>query len=186
LAARRNAASPIMQTAQAPHEEGGRHPSPRFQISMGTILILVTAYCVWAAVKLRPAFQQDGVSGAIGAAISFAFLAAVAIGRWKVFEKAGQPGWGAVVPIYNLYLLLQVARRPAWWLVLYFVPLLFLIPLVVVPLDIAKHFGKSAAFGIGLMFLGFIFYPILGFGNSRYQPATYIRNYSGKPFEVSS
>jgi hypothetical protein len=90
---------------------------------------------------------------------------------WTVFKKAGRPGWACIIPIYNVFVLLQVARRPAWWL------LMFLIPCVGVPFyiitffDIAKAFGKGTLFGFGLLLLGPIFFPILAFGSSQYQPA---------------
>lgn len=90
---------------------------------------------------------------------------------WKVLVKAGQPGWGVIVPIYNAYLFLMVARRPGWWLVLYFIPFVNIVIEIIVLLDIARNFGKSAGFGIGLFFLSIIFFPILGFGSATYQPA---------------
>lgn len=157
-------------------------PSIRFQFSMASILILITAFCVWCAVYGRPAYLQGGASGAIEATVALFFLAAVAIGRWKVFEKAGQPGWGALIPVYNLYLLLRIAQRPTWWLILYAIPFVSVIPLVLVPLDIARYFGKSGLFGVGLIFCGFVFYPILGFGSAQYWRPTYIRYHEGQPY----
>jgi Family of unknown function (DUF5684) len=96
----------------------------------------------------------------------------VIIGGWKVFEKAGQPGWAIVIPIYNLYVMLQIAGRPGWWLILYLIPLVNLIIMILVAIDIAKAFGRSAAFGFFLLFLVCgIGYLILGFGNYQYQGA---------------
>jgi len=104
--------------------------------------------------------------------IAWVFYVAVAlvviIGMWKMFEKAGQPGWAAIIPFYNLYVLLQIAGRPGWWLILVFVPFVNFVILLLLSLDVAKSFGKGSGFGIGLFFLGFIFYPILGFGDARY------------------
>ncbi len=90
------------------------------------------------------------------------------IGMWKVFTKAGRPGWGCIVPFYNLYLLLQIAGRPGWWMILFFIPVVNIIMALIVSLDIAKSFGKSGGFGVGLFFLPFIFYLILGFGDAQY------------------
>ena len=132
-------------------------------------MLLTTAFCVWLVVKGRPELHRHGTAGAVNACISLAFTATVAIGRWKVFEKAGQPGWGAIIPVYNLFLLLRVARRPWWWLFLYAIPVANLIPLIFVPLAVARNFGKSGLFGVGLMILGFIFYPVLGFGDAQYR-----------------
>ena len=88
---------------------------------------------------------------------------------WKVFTKAGQPGWASIVPIANLYFLCKVAGRPGWWLLLLF--LCFPIFYIIICIDIAKRFGKGGGFAVGLILLGIIFFPILGFGSAQYQPA---------------
>jgi hypothetical protein len=89
---------------------------------------------------------------------------------WKVLVKAGQPGWGILIPIYSSYLLLKVAGRPGWWLILFFIPLINIIIQLIVSIDIAKNFGKGTGFGLGLFFLSGIFFPILGFGSAVYRP----------------
>ena len=109
-----------------------------------------------------------GGMGAIGIIISLAVSIFYIFVIWKIFEKAGLPGWGAIIPIYNVYLFLKVAKRPGWWLLLYFIPLVNLIIMIIVIFDIAKNFGKSTGFGFGLLFLSFIFYPILAFGSAKY------------------
>ncbi len=92
------------------------------------------------------------------------------IGLWKVFEKAGQPGWACIIPFYNVYVLLKVAGRPAWWMILFFIPVANIVVGIVVALDIAKAFGQSAMFGFFLLFLfAMIGYLILGFGNYQYR-----------------
>ena len=88
---------------------------------------------------------------------------------WKVFVKAGQPGWGVLIPIYNIYLMIKIAKRPGWWLLLFLVPGVNVVIEIIIILDIAKHFGKSTGFGVGMIFLGFIFLPILGFGDAKYK-----------------
>ena len=90
-------------------------------------------------------------------------------GAWMMFAKAGQPGWAAIIPIYNIVVAMRVAQRPAWWTILMFIPLVSLVIAIIVALDIARLFGKSGAFAIGLIFLSFIFIPILGFGSAQYQ-----------------
>ena len=99
------------------------------------------------------------------AAIVILMIAAM----WKVFTKAGQPGWGCLIPIYNLYIMCKIAGRPGWWVILMFIPLVNLIIIIILVIDIAKSFGKGVGFGIGLLLLPFIFYPILGFGSAQYQ-----------------
>ena len=95
-------------------------------------------------------------------------MVAVIAGFWKVFTKAGKPGWASIVPIYNVYVMLQIAGRPGWWLLLFVIPLVNIVIGILVAIDIAKSFNKSAGYGIGLALLGFIFYPMLGFSDARY------------------
>ena len=90
-------------------------------------------------------------------------------GMWKTFAKAGHPGWAAIIPIYNVWILLKIVGRPGWWLLLFFIPLVNFVVGVLVSIDLAKAFGKGAGFGLGLVFLAFIFYPLLGFGDARYK-----------------
>jgi hypothetical protein len=92
----------------------------------------------------------------------------VLVSFWKVFVKAGQPGWASLIPIYNVVVLLRIAGRPGWWLLLFLIPLVNLAVALLVSVDIAKAFGKGAGFGIGLAFLGFIFYPVLAFSDAEY------------------
>jgi hypothetical protein len=87
-----------------------------------------------------------------------------------VFPKAGQPAWAAFVPLYNIYVLVVgVARLSTLWFVLLLVPVVHIIAAILVNVEVAKRFGKSEAFGLGLALLGFVFYPILGFGSDQYQ-----------------
>ncbi len=91
----------------------------------------------------------------------------VIVGMWKVFTKAGQPGWAAIIPFYNLYVLvIEIAKKDiVWFLLSIFIPFAAIIPFM----EVAKKFGKSEVYGIGLYFLPFIFFPMLGFGDARYQ-----------------
>lgn len=107
--------------------------------------------------------------GPIGWIIYIAVLIFYLIVYWKVFVKAGQPGWGILIPIYNVYLILKIAKRPGWWLILYLIPVVNLIIAIIIQFDIAKNFKKGVGFGFGLLLLGFIFYPILAFGDAKYK-----------------
>ncbi len=104
-----------------------------------------------------------------------AVLVLMAAGAWKMFEKANQPGWGVLIPVYNLVLLLRVGGKPLWWLILMIIPIVSIIPMILIPMAIARNFGKGGGYAIGLIFLPFIFYPMLGFGSAEYCP-------SGLPF----
>lgn len=88
---------------------------------------------------------------------------------WKIFTKAGKPGWAAIVPIYNLIVLLEIAGKPLWFIVLFFIPFANFVALILVAIGVAQAFGKSTGFGLGLAFLGPIFYPMLAFGDATYQ-----------------
>jgi hypothetical protein len=90
-------------------------------------------------------------------------------GMWKIFAKAGQPGWMAIVPILNIITLCKIAGKPAWWFLLFLCgPVGFIIS-IIVNMEIAKRFGKGAGFGIGMAILPLIFVPMLGFGSATYQ-----------------
>lgn len=93
------------------------------------------------------------------------------VGMWKVYAKAGKPGWAAFVPIYNVIVLLEIAGRPAWWIVLYFLPFVNIVAAILVSLDIARKFRQSQAFGIGLALLPAVFFMILGYGKAQYDPS---------------
>lgn len=108
-------------------------------------------------------------SSLFGTLIALAVVIALIASIWKVFEKAGEAGWAAIIPIYNLVVLLKISGKPIWWLVLMIIPFVNIIVSLLVLLALAKNFGKGAGFGLGLFFLGFIFFPILGFGSARYQ-----------------
>jgi len=110
-----------------------------------------------------------GGGGAIILLIPLALIITAIAGMWTTFAKAGQPGWAAIIPIFNLYILLKIAGRPGWWLILAIITLGLV--LLVIPFDVAKRFGKGTGFGLGLLFLGFIFCPMLGFGDAQYTPA---------------
>ncbi len=114
-------------------------------------------------------------TGAVGAVLVIYWLlilvlAVLAIaGMWKTFAKAGKPGWAAIVPIYNIIVMLEIINRPLWWIILFFIPFVNFIVYIIISLDMAKAFGKSATFGIiGLWLFSFIGYLMLGFGQAKY------------------
>ena len=90
------------------------------------------------------------------------------IGWVRVFQKAGRGWWEAIVPIYNLYILTKMTGNKGWWTILFFVPIVNIFVAFIVLSDLARSFGKSGWFGAGIFFFPFIFYPILGFGESTY------------------
>jgi len=90
------------------------------------------------------------------------------IGMWKLFEKANKPGWAILVPIYNIIIFLEIIGKPGWWLLLWLIPYLNIIWFIWGWNLMVKSFGKSVGFTFGVIFLPFIFIPILGFGDSEY------------------
>jgi hypothetical protein len=90
-------------------------------------------------------------------------------GMWGAFSKAGQPGWAAIIPFYNIYVWLKVAGRPGWWLVLMLIPVVNFIVGILVAISVAARFGLGTGFGLGLAFLPMVSCPILGFGNAQYK-----------------
>jgi hypothetical protein len=94
----------------------------------------------------------------------------VILGWLWVFRKAHQPWWAAIVPGYNIYVLVvRVARLSPLWFLLLFVPAVQIVAAFLVNAEVARRFGRSEAFGLGLTLLGFVFYPVLGFGEAKYQ-----------------
>ena len=90
------------------------------------------------------------------------------ISHWKIFEKAGKPGWVAIIPIYNIIILLEIIGKPVWWIIMFLIPCVNIIFAVWAVNLLSKSFGQSEGFTVGLLLLGFIFYPMLAFGNYQY------------------
>lgn len=101
--------------------------------------------------------------------IYFAVIVLLIASMWGIFAKAGKPGWAALIPIYNLIILLEIVGKPWWWLLLMMIPILNIILFVWTYNLLSKSFGKSEGFTVGLIFLGIIFLPILAFGDATYQ-----------------
>lgn len=112
---------------------------------------------------------MEGDGGFFGWIFQLAILAFFLWVFWKIFEKAGKPGWAAIIPIYNVIVLLEIVGRPVWWILLLFIPIVNLVIGFLLALDLSRSFGHDLAFALGLFFLGFIFYPILAFGGDTYR-----------------
>ena len=97
-------------------------------------------------------------------------IVALYAGVWKIFEKAGIPGWKSIIPIYNNIMVLKLLRKPWWWLFLLVIPGVNIVVCAIIFLDLAECFGKGIIFGAGLAILPFIFLPLLGFGGAKYTP----------------
>jgi hypothetical protein len=116
--------------------------------------------------------------------IGLAFAVFSIVAMWRIFTKAGKPGWAAIVPFYNTYVLLKVVGRPGWWLVLLFVPLVNFVIVILVLVDLAKAFGKSGGFAVLLIFLQPIGMGILAFsGNAVYRGPLADPNFAAQQYQ---
>ena len=97
------------------------------------------------------------------AILMLAVMVIVIAGVWKMFEKAGAQGWMAIIPILNTYVFVRMAGKDGWWLLLMFIPIVNIVVAFIVSIEIAHRFDRSTGFGVGLVLLGFIFAPMLGF-----------------------
>ncbi len=114
--------------------------------------------------------NQGGGTSVVGWIIYLAIIALIIAGMWKSFEKAGKPGWAAIIPIYNVIVLLQIVGKPLWWVVLFLIPIVNIIAYIIVSMDFAECFGKSKGWGFGLLvILPFVGYPILGFTDVQFK-----------------
>jgi hypothetical protein len=126
----------------------------------------------------------------VGIILWLAVIIVVVVGNWRVYEKAGQPGWACIIPIYSTLVLLKIVGKPWWWLFLMILPVFGAFSIVIVGPSIgmillfisyislvwiiwtlnmlSKSFGKSEGFTVGLVLLGCIFIPILGYGDAKY------------------
>jgi hypothetical protein len=115
--------------------------------------------------------MQSGGSiagGVIGGLIGLALIIFWIVAMWRMFAKAGQPGWAIFIPIYNTIVLLRVAGKPWWWLFLLLIPLVDIVVAILIYAGVATNYGKGAGFALGLIFLPYIFVPILGYGGAVY------------------
>ena len=100
--------------------------------------------------------------------IAIALSLLVIVAQWMIYEKAGKPGWACIIPIYNTLVLLEIVGKPWWWLLLIMIPGINIIFTIWVLNLLSKSFGKDVGFTVGLILLSVVFFPILGFGSSKY------------------
>ena len=117
---------------------------------------------------MEPTTTQAGAGlGAIGI-IYLALIVCLIVTMWKIFTKAGKPGWASIIPIYNVFVMLDIAGKPAWWFLLFLIPFVNFIVGILVIAGIATNFGKGGGFVVGMILLPIVFYPILAFGSAQY------------------
>ena len=100
--------------------------------------------------------------------LAIVFAVFMIVAEWKLFSKANQPGWAIFIPIYNILVLLKVAKMSMWNILLLLIPIVNIVITFMVYINIAKNYGKDAGFGVGMVFLPVIFIPVIAFGNAVY------------------
>ncbi|UPW01270.1 DUF5684 domain-containing protein [Halorussus gelatinilyticus] len=113
--------------------------------------------------------MAENVLGTVFLVFALGLTVLMIASMWKVFDKADQPGWAAIVPIFNTYIMLKIGDNPGWYLLLMMVPLVNLYAGWKMYVGLAKAFGKDVGWGLGLWFLPMIFFPILAFGDATYR-----------------
>lgn len=100
--------------------------------------------------------------------ISLALLLIIIVSMWKIFTKAGKPGWAAIVPIYNYIVLLEIINKPVWWIILLIIPLVNIIFIFIILNRLSEVFGQGIGMTLLLIFVPFIGFPMLAFGSAQY------------------
>ena len=152
------------------------------------LVILLTVSGV--AMAQRYGSRADAANAIMGLSAGVMILALIAavfgiVVSWKIFEKAGQPGWASLIPIYNVVVMLRIAGKPEWWIILMLIPFVNLVVAIMALVATAERFGKSTGFAMGMLFLPIIFYPILAFGDATYQGSGTAWGRSSAPTSLS-
>ncbi len=108
------------------------------------------------------------IIGAIVAVISVLVFLLILFATWRIFSKAGRPGWYALIPIFNVYVMLQIVKKPTWLTLLFFIPYVQLIPQIIISIELGKAFGKSSAFSAIFILILPLGYFIIAFDDSKY------------------
>lgn len=140
-------------------------------------ILLCNLIVIFMNLKTKPKIIMEeysydsGVAGGILGAFGFVYFAIILliiISMWKIFTKAGKPGWAAIIPIYNIIVLLEIVGKPVWWIILLLIPFVNFFVMLYVAHLLSKSFGKDIVMTILLIILPFVGYPMLAFGDARY------------------
>jgi len=145
-----------------------------------------TATCIVNGKSVECPSWFSGTFSLIYSLLFWAIFILIIVSMWIIFKKAGKPGWAAIIPIYNTIIMLQIAKKPIWWIILYFIPFVNIVISIIVIYNMALAFGKGGGFTLGLILLPFIFYPILAFGKSAYMQGVQTAASPGTPPQATS
>lgn len=148
----------------------------QFGKAIGPVLLIIGAYAATGLIITVVRWGTDGMEFYLPFLFYNTFIQMIvgisvllATGTWYMFEKAGKPGWAMIVPFYNIIVMLEIAKKPTWWLaMILLVPIANIVFLIMMLNGISKNFGKDAGFTVGLVFLRQIFFAILGYGDAVY------------------
>ncbi|GAA3799685.1 hypothetical protein CSO01_15460 [Cellulomonas soli] len=111
----------------------------------------------------------DGGGAVVWLVVMLVWAVLILIAGWKLYVKAGESGWVAIVPVLNTFGLLKIVKRPLWWFLMLLIPIVNVVVLVIVLSDLSKAFGRGVGMTLLLLFLTPIGYLVLGFGQAQYQ-----------------
>lgn len=159
------------------HKELGKNIE--FGKAIGPVLLIIGGMSLLGFIISIVRWGTDGMSFMLPMFLYHTFIELViglsillATGTWYMFEKAGKPGWAMIVPIYNIVVMLEIAKKPTWWTaIILLVPIVNIVFLIMMLNGISKNFGKDAGFTVGLVLLRQIFFAILGYGDATYMGA---------------
>ena len=119
--------------------------------------------------------QSDDAAGIFGMVFACAFflfyigiIVAIIAGIWKLFVKAGEPGWAAIIPFYNTFIMVKICGKPILWFIMLLIPCVNVVFGIMLAVELAKVFGKGVGYAVGIILLPFVFVPMLGFGKAQY------------------
>ncbi len=143
------------------------------------LFVLGTTAVLFAQIQQRnPNINGGAAAGGFAALVGMfmcytvVFAGLSALAYWKVFEKAGEPGWASLIPMYNVMVLLKIGgQNPLWGLLLLTAcgSIVTFVLYILACIEIAKRFGQESVYAVGLILLGIVFFPILGFGSAQYR-----------------
>jgi hypothetical protein len=149
------------------------NPAPSITYTAMILIFRNSLFALWGSSALLAQETSDYTAPSTVSPVSMIIWLLVVVlmiaAMWKIFTKAGQPGWASIIPIYNMYIWCKIVGRPGWWVVLLLIPFVNFVIAIILCIDLAKSFGKGVGFGIGIILLGIVFLPILAFSGATYQ-----------------
>lgn len=143
------------------------------------LLIMGIAFSLKGGMMAEMANESAGIGIMFGtvffmlmmSVLFFLVIPMLLAGQWRTYEKGGKPGWACLIPIYNMVCIAEMGKQPTWWVIFLFIPLVNIVFAILLLNAMVKAFGKDAGWTVGLLFLPFVFYPMLAWGDARHEDA---------------